>query len=169
MKVFCDIDGVLTDFPKAFNARYGLNIAEELFGEADFPRLLNRTIEEIDAGLDYEFWSNLPWTDTGRQFLWSLEWIYGAENICLLSFPSYSPEGPAGKIAWVKRELPDYSMRLILAADKRFCASADAVLFDDRPRNVREFKAAGGHAILVPTPYNRSRSDATMNHVTGAI
>jgi len=154
MKIFCDIDGVLTDFPRAFNERYGLDIAYELFGEGDFPAFMNKTIEQIDADLDFDFWANLPWTRYGRVFLDCLEWIYGQKNIYLLSFPSYSPAGPAGKIAWVRRELAGYANRLILATDKCSCASGDAILFDDRPRNIREFKAAGGNALLVPAPWN---------------
>jgi hypothetical protein len=158
MKVFCDIDGVLTDFPRAFNEYTGYNIPIEDFAEDKFQVAVGKTLPEIDAKLDFGFWANLPWTKTGRQFLNFLEWTWGHENICLLSFPSYSPEGPSGKVAWVKKELPGYAMRLILATDKRFCAGPDTILFDDRPRNVAEFKAAGGSAVLVPTPWNRMKN-----------
>jgi len=155
MKVFCDIDGVLTDFPAAFNRRYGLTIPREDFNETDFPMIMGQSPQEIDAGLDQEFWMDLPWMPYGRQFLGLLESLFGAEHICLLSFPSYSPDGPRGKIEWVRRELPQYEMRLILAMDKRFCASPDAILFDDKPRNVTEFREAGGQSILVPAPWNQ--------------
>ena len=124
MKVFCDIDGVLTDFATAYCQRTGIYIPINKFNEIDFPKFVGKDIKLIDAELDYEFWSTLPWMKYGKIFLSNIEGIFGIENICLLSFPSYSKEGPAGKIAWVKRELPEYEMRLILAFDKRFCAAS---------------------------------------------
>ena len=155
MKIFCDIDGVLTDFPRAYNERYNLSIPLEQFNEEQFPQAVGKDARQIDEDLDFDFWSNLPWMPYGRRFLELLESLFGAEHICLLSFPSYSPDGPRGKIEWVKRELPQYEMRLILAMDKRFCASPDAILFDDKPRNVAEWNQAGGRGILVPAPWNR--------------
>jgi 5'(3')-deoxyribonucleotidase len=158
MKVFCDMDGVLTDFPSQYNHRreyFGKPpIPLIKFNEEDFPHYVEKTAREIDAELDYMFWANLPWMKHGRALLNLLEQMFGRERICLLSFPSYSPQGPAGKIAWVRRELPSYEMRLILATDKRFCASPDAILFDDKPRNAEEFTAAGGWSVVVPAPWN---------------
>lgn len=154
MKIFCDIDGVLTDFPRAYNERFGLKIPLGKFNEEEFPLAVGKDARQIDAELDFDFWAKLPWMPHGQKFLYYLEQIFGSKHICLLSFPSYSPDGPMGKIAWVKRELPAYEMRLLLAMDKRFCASPDAILFDDKPRNVEEFRAAGGRAILVPAPWN---------------
>jgi len=163
MKVFCDIDGVLTDFPAAYNRRYNLSIPLEQFNEEQFPTAVRCDDPQIiDADLDKDFWANLPWMPDGEIFLYLLERLFGFENIWLLSFPSYSTDGPRGKIEWVRRELPQYFMRLILAMDKRSCASSDAILFDDKPRNVTEFKAAGGSAILVPAPWNHPN----FNNVT---
>lgn len=154
MKVFCDIDGVLTDFPRAYNEHFCLQIPRERFNEESFSAIVGMDARAIDEELNFQFWAHLPWMPQGREFLAALERIFGVERICLLSFPSYSPQGPAGKIAWVRRELPQYEMRLLLAMDKRFCVSPDAILFDDKPRNVTEFRDAGGRAMLVPAPWN---------------
>lgn len=154
MKVFCDMDGVLTDFPRAYNDRFGLSIPLELYNERDFSVVIGKDAVAIDTDLDHDFWANLPWMPDGRKLLHTLEAIFGTERICLLTYPSHNPDGARGKIEWVRRHLPKYSSRLILAMDKRFCASVDAILFDDKPRNVTEFNAAGGCGVLVPAPWN---------------
>lgn len=159
MKVFCDMDGVLTDFPSAYNERRENQGKEPIplsaFNERDFPIAVGQEAWRIDAELDFRFWANLPWMPHGLEFLVLLERLFGPQNICLLSFPSHNAEvGAAGKIAWVKREAVSYETRLILAMDKRFCASSDAILFDDKPRNAEEFTAAGGWGCVVPAPWN---------------
>ena len=163
MKVFCDMDGVLTDFPRAYNERrrhLGKEpIPLEKFNEQDFPNAVGDLAWRIDAELDYHFWADLPWMPHGLDFLILIEKLFGPQNICLLSFPSHNAEtGAAGKVAWVRRELPQYEMRLLLAMDKRFCASRDAILFDDKPRNAEEFTAAGGWGCVVPAPWNCAAS-----------
>lgn len=154
IRCFVDIDGVLTDFPRAYNERFGLNIPLKKFTEEQFPIEVGKSIEQIDAELDKEFWANLPWLPWGRSIMTLLEAYFGRQNICLLSFPSYTPDGPAGKMQWIYENIIQYRMRFILATNKRFCAGPNAVLFDDKPRNVEEFKNAGGQAILVPAPWN---------------
>lgn len=154
LKCFLDIDGVLTDFPRAYNERSGLDIAMHDFAENRFAMTVGKSIHRIDAELDREFWATLPWMPRGRELLGLLEHYFGAANICLLSFPSYSIEGPTGKFDWVRDNLPGYVMRTILATDKRFCAGPGRVLFDDKARNVAEFREGGGHAVLVPAPWN---------------
>jgi hypothetical protein len=43
---------------------------------------------------------------------------------------------------------------MIFTAAKKFLAGPDRLLIDDRDRNVEEFVAGGGHAILLPRLHN---------------
>jgi len=154
MKCFIDMDGVLTDFAAGYNRKFGLKLPAECFTEERFCKVIGKPIEAIDADLGRDFWATLPWMPKGRSVLALLEARFGADNCYLLTFPSYNAEGATGKIDWVRANLPGYSMRLILATVKHVCAGPDAVLFDDKLRNIKEFGRRHGRAILVPAPWN---------------
>ncbi|MBE3095121.1 MAG: hypothetical protein IMZ52_08830 [Actinobacteria bacterium] len=154
MKCFLDIDGVLTDFPTAMNRYLGTSVPPDQFGDVNLPNALGMTIPELDTKLDAPFWENLPWLPTGRTVLELVEDYFGRDNICLFSFPSYNSEGATGKIDWIKKNLPDYSNRFLLGTLKYFCASPTTVLLDDKEKNIREFKHAGGLGVVVPAPWN---------------
>lgn len=161
MKCFIDMDGVLDDFAAGYRRKYKIDLPDTAFTEEEFPKAVGKSIQEIDSELDWDFWADLPWMPKGHQIIHLLENSFGKENCYLLTFPSYSIRGPEGKIIWVRRNLPDYSMRLILATVKYVCAGPDAVLFDDKLRNVQEFEnppdhSAGGRGVLVPAPWNQN-------------
>ena len=62
-----------------------------------------------------------------------------------------------GKQLWIEKNIAAMEKRTIITnAAKSTFAAPDALLIDDRDKNVDEFRAAGGHAILIPRPWNSS-------------
>jgi 5'(3')-deoxyribonucleotidase len=75
--------------------------------------------------------------------------------ICILTGPTKDPECLAGKYEWITTVLPPYLHRqYLIGPRKQFCAHPEALLIDDSDDNVKAFRGAGGHAILVPRPWN---------------
>ena len=134
------MDGVLCDFVLAAKMATGQNWLG------------------LRTGQDWEsikktknFWSTMPWTKDGRQ-LWS---YIKKHNPHILS--AYSVEDPnciPGKRRWLKSNLGYTQNSMInivrrrekknFAMDKR----RPAILIDDYPKNVSDFKSAGGIGII---------------------
>ena len=138
-EIYSDMDGVLTDFDKAFMEVSGGIFPSEYeknFGKDGFWKL-------IDAeGAD--FWEKMPWMPDGKTY-----WDYIKEyNPILLSSPSRSSTSRLGKRLWVKNNLPGTKLILAQAKDKQNYAQKDRILIDDRPSNIEQWRASGGVGIL---------------------
>ncbi len=138
-EIYSDMDGVLTDFDKAFMEVSGGIFPSEYeknFGKDGFWKL-------IDAeGAD--FWEKMPWMSDGKVY-----WDYIKKyNPILLSSPSRSSTSRLGKRLWVKSNLPDTKLILAQAKDKQNYAQKDRILIDDRPSNIEQWRASGGVGIL---------------------
>ena len=127
--IYCDMDGVLTDFVKAANKVTGL----------DWEGL--RTNQDWDTIRDTpNFWANMPWKGDGKK-LWRQD-------------PNCKP----GKYRWLSKNLGlNNSARINLVRRKqkqdyvRVNHSGKmgvAVLIDDYPKNITEWTAKGGIGIL---------------------
>ena len=143
-RVYVDMDGVLCDF---------ILQAKRATGQ-DWTGLRD--------GQDWEsirktknFWANMPWTRDGKQ-LWS---YLSKHKPHILS--AYSVEDPnciPGKMRWLRKEV-GYTQKSMINTvrrrDKKNFAmkgsdtiKKPAILIDDYPKNVQQFKSAGGIGIL---------------------
>lgn len=151
--ILVDLDGVLVDFMAGAiraHGREGLCVTNY-----DVWEQMGLTREAFWRPLEsYAFWSSLPWTPDGDLLLGRLEMRHSAASISLCTTPHPHESSYAGKFAWVKRYLPYYADRLHMTARKADLARHDAVLIDDHPGNCQAFRQAGGHAVLVPRPWN---------------
>lgn len=139
MRIFVDMDGVLTDFDKKAGELFGTprDKAQEYL--KDHSKLSWFKIN--NAGKN--FWSEMDWMPDGKQ-LWESITIY---RPTLLSSPSNHPSSRDGKKKWVENKLGD--VPLILAEDKgKYAEEEDDILIDDREKNISEWKKAGGIGIL---------------------
>ena len=185
---FVDMDGVLTNFlgpaldlhGRSIPEVYGTSVA---LGTWEVWKLFGATAEAFWRPIEavgFDFWANLPWTTEGRHILQMAEQVFGEPNVRLLSSPSSDPMSAAGKVAWVRRELPQYAGRLILCPGgpksddpavirgKGAVAGPGKVLIDDSDHNLAEWARGGGDAgILVPRPWNSQHRDA--GRVIGAV
>jgi len=138
-KIFCDMDGVLTDFDKRFEYFGGLTPDEyqAKFSKSQFWKL-------IDDKVGFEFWAKMPWMPDGKQ-LWSYIEKY---KPMLLSAPSQKPSSRYGKRVWVNDNLPGVKLILAKRENKQDYSKPNRILIDDRADNIEEWKSKGGIGIL---------------------
>lgn len=138
-KIYCDMDGVLTDFDKEFMKLSGsikLPKFEDKYGSKKFWKLID------DVGI--KFWAQMSWMPDGKK-LWN---YIKNKNVEILSSPSRSPDSSKGKKIWVSKELGGLKLNLIAAKNKQKFAEANAILIDDMKKNIDAWNAAGGIGIL---------------------
>ena len=139
-RIYCDMDGVICDFVLAAKMATGQNWLG------------------LRTGQDWEsirktknFWSTMPWTKDGSQ-LWS---YIKKHNPHILS--AYSVEDPnciPGKRRWLRSNLgytKNSMINIVRRREKKNFAMEGrrpAILIDDYPKNISDFKSAGGMGIL---------------------
>jgi hypothetical protein len=100
-------------------------------------------------------WSNTPQSPQFDYLIETSEAEVGRENVCIITSPTKDPECLAGKLEWIHSNLPKWLHRQYLVGPrKHFCARPDTLLIDDSDDNCNLFRQHGGHALLVPRPWN---------------
>ena len=150
-RIYVDMDGVLCDFIAQSKKATGKIFTQDKAKE--YWPIIKRTPR---------FWSDMPWMPGGKQ-LWNYIKQY---NPHILS--AYTPEDPnciPGKRTWLRKNVRISSNRVNLVrrvekqkfAMKSDMGRAPAILIDDFPRNVDQFKAAGGMGIVHTSTSNTLR------------
>lgn len=153
-QIYCDMDGVLTDFEKRFVTLlrkegpkyYSKAIIAQVSRPKHFEKLEGQ--EEfwkfIDQHIGLDFWSGMEWMPNGR-ILWDFIQPYGPK---LLTSPSRDNTSRLGKRLWVKDHLVPAPEVLFRFGDaKSDFANENSILIDDKPSNLRAFASKGGIAI----------------------
>lgn len=138
-KLYCDMDGVLTDFQRRFEHYSGMQPKEyeDKYGIAGFWNL-------IDVEVGIKFWAKMPWMPEGEK-LWNFISPYNPD---LLTSPSKDNNSRLGKNIWVKDHLnPPPKTIFAYSKDKQRYANPNAILIDDKKSNIQEWAAKGGIAI----------------------
>lgn len=135
-EIFCDMDGVLTDFDEAYFKLTGIDLGNKHVDGPEFWEPINK------AGIG--FWLDMNWKGDGKR-LWN---YIEKHNPKLLSAPSKQVESRIGKIQWVERELPGVELILRAAKKKREFACPKCILIDDKPENITDWIESGGIGIL---------------------
>jgi len=146
-KIYCDMDGVITDFRRAYLNLTGIDIGNEFYNDTEFWTPIN------NAGID--FWVEMEWLSDGK-ILWNYIEKY---TPIILSAPSNRDESRVGKQMWVKRELPGVHLYLRYAKHKIDFAEPNAVLIDDRIENIENWVNAGGIGI------HHTSTESTIHHL----
>jgi len=155
-QIYCDMDGVLTDFEKRFvtllqqeGPKY---YSKATIAQVTRPKHFDKLegTEEfwkfIDQYIGLEFWSEMEWMPNGRE-LWNFIQPYGPK---LLTSPSEDNTSRLGKRLWVKENLVPAPEVIFRFGDaKSDFANENAILIDDKPSNLAAFSAKGGIAIEV--------------------
>ena len=150
-RIYVDMDGVLCDFIAQSKKATGKIFTQDKAKE--YWPIIKRTPR---------FWSDMPWMPGGKQ-LWNYIKQY---NPHILS--AYTPEDPnciPGKKTWLRKNVRISSNRVNLVrrvekqkfAMKSDMGRAPAILIDDFPRNIDQFKAAGGMGIVHTSTSNTLR------------
>jgi len=138
-KIYCDMDGVLTDFESRFEHFTGKHpqVYEKEFGVESFWHL-------IDVKIGVRFWIGMDWMPQGKK-LWDFIQPYGPD---LLTSPSRDNASRLGKQLWAKNNLsPKPKVIMAYSKDKQRYANENSILIDDKPSNIEEWIGAGGIAI----------------------
>lgn len=153
-KLYCDMDGVLTNFEKRFlealhkeGPKYYSKetIAQvtrpkhftAIEGQAEFWKL-------VDQYVGITFWSEMEWMPNGKQ-LWDFIQPYSPT---ILTSPSRDNVSRLGKKMWVRNHLsPAPPVEFRFGDAKADFANENAILIDDKPSNLAAFSAKGGIAI----------------------
>ena len=153
-QIYCDMDGVLTDFetrfitllrqegPKYYSKEVIAQVTrpkhfEKLEGQVEFWKF-------IDQYIGLEFWSEMPWMPNGKM-LWNYIQPYGPK---ILTSPSEDPSSRLGKKLWVKEHIiPAPEVIFRFGDAKSDFANENSILIDDKPSNLAAFASKGGIAI----------------------
>ena len=135
-QIYCDMDGVLTDFELGYEKLTGIDLKGEFQKGEDFWDPISK------AGVG--FWAGLQWMPGGKEL-----WAYLKPfNPVLLSAPSREESSRIGKAVWVKHKIPGTKLILRYAKQKQQLATPESILIDDRQINIDQWEAAGGIGIL---------------------
>jgi len=138
-KIYCDMDGVLTDFESRFEHFTGKSPKdyEREYGIEQFWHL-------IDSKIGVRFWVGMNWMPQGNE-LWNFISPYRPS---LLTSPSRDNTSRLGKNLWVKNNLnPKPKVIFAYSKDKQRYADENSILIDDKKSNINEWNAKGGIAI----------------------
>lgn len=144
--IYCDMDGVLTDFEAQFDHYYGMSARE--YAQMKGPELMKKAINDI--GLD--FWAKMP-LYPGALELWSYISKY---NPIILSSPSTFKYAIQGKNIWIKNNLSPAPSNIIYKQTGHKEEAIQglpeseikrSILIDDYYRNLSPWKELGGIGI----------------------
>ena len=138
-KIYCDMDGVLTNFESRFEHYSGMS-PKEYQSKNRIPAFWDL----IDVQVGLKFWSQMDWMPQGKA-LWEFIAPYKPD---LLTSPSRDNNSRLGKNLWVKENLsPNPKVIFAYSKDKQRYANENSILIDDKKSNINEWTSKGGIAI----------------------
>jgi hypothetical protein len=137
--IFCDLNGVLTDFTARFEHYTGMEpeVYKQLHGVGPFWNLINKRIGS-------SFWEGLDWTPEGKK-LWELIKNY---NPIILTSPSRNNFSVKGKTDWVDKNLGTPHLTFCAAEKKHEFCKDTYILIDDREDTINKWNKSGGIGLL---------------------
>lgn len=187
--VYLDLDGVLVDFiggalaalgvPDA--ARHELTHWNSMDEQAERHGLCppgqgNAHVWSTIDDLGADFWAGLDTLPYGNVLLTHL--LACNVDLCFVTAPSRHHDSAAGKVMWLKNNLSNevyrnkpLHRRFALCPTKHLLAAPTKLLVDDRDRNCRLFRKAGGQTVLWPQPWNSATytKREAIDHVCDAL
>jgi hypothetical protein len=141
-KIYCDLDGVLTDFLKQANK---IHPNWETLCKKDKKYAWEKLME---TGAE-KFWSTMDWTEDGKE-LW--KFIKGYNPIILTAIPkTCRNEAIIGKREWIAKNIGWEFVSSSIITDrnqKRRYSGLGSVLIDDKRENISDWESSKGIGIL---------------------
>lgn len=133
-RLFCDMDGVLTDWMGQYLGRGGAPFEDS---------------SDIDWSIpnNYEFWYEMEWMP-GGQALWK---AISHLSPVILTSAGNSRFAVEGKKAWCRDNLGEV-VPVITEINKQTYADSRSILIDDMEKNTVPWESAGGLAVLYKSP-----------------
>jgi len=139
-QLFCDMDGVLTDWEQAFLNLGVTKLTGEKFEEKNGKAALWAVITKHGK---LDFWENMPWTEDGKK-LWN---YIKKHKPTILTTPARNKYSRDGKKLWIARELGK-DVEYIFEKDKFKHANPQAILIDDFDTKINDWVNHDGVGIL---------------------
>lgn len=139
-QIFCDLDGVLTNFDKAWK-KLGISDKDFRSYQEEVGDAYAYTVLKKRGGID--FWIEMEWLDDGKD-LWNFIKKY---NPIILTTPANFEESKEGKKIWVQKNLGD-DIRIIFSKNKEKYANSRNILIDDYQKKIDDWIEHGGIGIL---------------------
>ena len=152
--IYCDMDGVLTDFSGDFIRHSRLNSTFPLDERNDVPNNAAYRYEkkygsdafwDVVASGGLKFWSEMSWNPGGKK-LWSFIKKYNPEILTAPSKKVYD-DCVKGKKMWITR-LGNPPIHIRSKERKKEFAGKNKILIDDLKSNILEWTSNGGIGIL---------------------
>lgn len=161
-RCFLDIDGVMADWTAGMHRALHVDYDPRCWPYNLGPNGWNwhdeigYTFNAVSELCTFKFWEDLNWTFDGHDILRTVLEFYDPDEITLLTTPMPNVMSASGKIAWVRKNLPEYERRMLICPGKKsiLANTPNSVLVDDGWCNVQDWRAAGGRATLVPRWWN---------------
>ena len=147
--IYLDMDGVLADFKRGVLELCHME-AQDQNGKMD-PETENRMWEKIRT--TEHFYNRLELMPGAKEMFDAIYSKYRIRCEILTGVPRPGrgiTTAGQDKIAWTHRLLsPEVKVNIVLRKEKiLFCKGPEDILIDDYAKNIREWQAAGGTAIL---------------------
>jgi len=139
-KIYCDMDGVLTDFDKQFT--------DSISPWKPKPFIDKNGLDEFWKEIDSRgvgFWVGMKWMEDGKSLF---EFLKNYKDVELLSSPSRSENSRLGKRLWVRNHKLGVKLNLAYSKNKQKYAAPNHILIDDRRDNIEDWESRGGIGIL---------------------
>lgn len=143
-QLYCDMDGVLTDFEAAVQKVHPKWIQLKQIN----PEKAWNLVKQKGA----VFFAKMKWNKGGQKL-----WNFIKENhpIILTAHPrgegGKDSKTRAGKTAWVAKNLGNWfakNIKVVRGKEKKYFADAQSILIDDSRENIAEWVEVGGIGIL---------------------
>lgn len=169
MIIYLDVDGVCADIHQSLADFLGIpyseiaaNCEKGRYDQPYLPEVYDGCIWEYVLPIVSEtFWSkspDLPWFPVIVRMLREIA------PVVYLTSVSYSPQAASGRVKWMLSKNGDKFRDFVITSRKELLAHPGAVLVDDCDKNLRDFTAAGGHAVRVPQRWNIGVEGPLIDH-----
>jgi len=158
-----DLDGVFADFLQGQHDAHGIpyDIAQYPYPPGLWDMFSYEGCEIVWATADKHsheaFWAGLPWMYDGKQMWDAIGDQINNGDAQILTCPMMNEGSGSGKLRWVRQNIKCmYTRTTVSKVPKYESVGKDRqrLLIDDADKNVDQWRCAGGHAILVPRPWN---------------
>lgn len=152
--IYCDMDGVLADFDKGLMQLSNGKNSFEFYKESNPQGMWNLIRDQSDNGI--KFWATLPKIEPDADMLWKFINSLGYTVKILSSTASRQSKinsADIGKRTWLSTKLipvpQEENIILVDSSDakRQYAAGPNHILIDDRPKNISQWRSAGGVAI----------------------
>lgn len=171
-EVYFDMDDVLNKFTGYVGHYWGVGkdcddlswcnpkLGVDIFGcirdaMNDQGKKFRYTISEFWDVLKFEHWANVPPCGFGIEAMERAGFLIGFDNVYIATSPTKCHHAASGKVAWIKKYLPEWCHRQYVITPRKWKLSAPGrLLVDDMPHNIEKWASHGGDGCLVKKPWN---------------